>query len=206
MTTSASATPILSLPTSAAWRAWLRAHHARSPGVFLRIPKTSKTSVAGHAALTYATALEAALAWGWIDGQKRPGDETSWLQKFSPRGARSTWSKINRDKATALIAAGAMQPPGLAEVERAQRDGRWDAAYDSPRRAAVPEDLAAALAANPRAAAFFATLDAANRYSVLFRIQTPKKPETRAKRIEHFVAMLARHEKVHDRPRRVPKA
>ncbi len=115
------------------------------------------------------------------------------------------WSKINRDKATALIAAGTMQPPGLAEVERAQRDGRWDAAYDAPSRAAVPEDLAAALAANPRAAAFFATLDAANRYAVLWRVQTAKKPETRAKRIEDFVAMLAKHEKIHDRPRRAPK-
>ena len=170
--------------------------------MWLRLAKKAS----GTPSVTYAEAIGVALAWGWIDGQKRLGDETSWLQKFSPRGARSMWSKINRDKATALIAAGAMQPPGLAEVERAQRDGRWDAAYDAPSRAAVPEDLAAALAANPRAAAFFATLDAANRYSVLFRIQTPKKPETRAKRIEHFVAMLARHEKIHDRPRRVPKA
>ena len=175
---------------------------ATSRGVWLRLAKKAS----GTPSVTYAEAIGVALAWGWIDGQKRPGDETSWLQKFSPRGARSIWSKINRDKALALIASGAMQPPGLAEVERAKRDGRWDAAYDAPSRAAVPEDLAAALATSPRAAAFFATLDAANRYSVLFRIQTPKKPETRAKRIEHFVAMLARHEKIHDRPRRVPKA
>jgi uncharacterized protein YdeI (YjbR/CyaY-like superfamily) len=194
--------PTLAFADPRAFSTWLAANHATSRGVWLRLAKKAS----GTPSVTYAEAIGVALAWGWIDGQKRPGDETSWLQKFSPRGARSTWSKINRDKATALIAAGAMQPPGLAEVERAQRDGRWDAAYDPPSRAAVPEDLAAALAANPRAAAFFATLDAANRYSVLFRIQTPKKPETRAKRIEHFVAMLARHEKIHDRPRRVPKA
>jgi uncharacterized protein YdeI (YjbR/CyaY-like superfamily) len=193
--------PTLAFADSRAFSTWLAANHATSRGVWLRLAKKAS----GGPSVTYAEAIGVALAWGWIDGQKRLGDETSWLQKFSPRSARSKWSKINRDKATALIAAGAMRPPGLAEVERAQRDGRWAAAYDAPSRAAVPEDLAAALAANLRAAAFFATLDAANRYSVLFRIQTPKKPETRAKRIEQFVAMLARHEKIHDRPRRVPK-
>ncbi|MGD0835072.1 MAG: YdeI/OmpD-associated family protein [Polyangia bacterium] len=185
--------PTLAFADPRAFSSWLAANHATSRGVWLRLAKKAS----GTQSVTYAEAIGVALAWGWIDGQKRLGDETSWLQKFSRRGARSTWSKINRDKARALIAAGAMQPPGLAEVERAQRDGRWDAAYDAPSRAGVPEDLATALAANPRAAAFFATLDAANRYSVLFRIQTPKKPETRAKRIEHFVAMLARHEKIH---------
>ncbi len=199
--------PAGELPTVAfadprAFSTWLAANHATSRGVWLRLAKKAS----GIPSVTYAEAIDVALAWGWIDGQKRPGDESSWLQKFSPRGARSMWSKINRDKATALIAAGTMQPPGLAEVERAQRDGRWDAAYDAPSRAAVPEDLAAAFAANPRAAAFFATIDAANRYAVLFRVQTAKKPETRAKRIEDFVAMLARHEKIHDRPRRAPKA
>ncbi len=194
--------PTLAFADVRAFSTWLAANHATSRGAWLRLAKKAS----GTPSVTYAEAIGVALAWGWIDGQKRPGDATSWLQKFSPRGARSIWSKINRDKATALIAAGSMQPPGLAEVERARRDGRWDAAYDAPSRAAVPEDLAAALAANPRAAAFFATIDAANRYSVLFRIQTAKKPETRARRIEHFVAMLARHEKIHDRPRRVPKA
>jgi len=194
--------PTLAFADPRAFSTWLAANHATSRGVWLRLAKKAS----GTPSVTYAEAIGIALAWGWIDGQKLPGDQTSWLQKFSRRGARSTWSKINRDKATALITTGAMQPPGLAEVERAKRDGRWDAAYDAPSRAAVPEELAAALAANPRAAAFFATLDAANRYSVLYRIQTVKKPETRAKRIEHFVAMLARHEKIHDRPRRVPKA
>ncbi|HEY2517932.1 MAG TPA: YdeI/OmpD-associated family protein [Polyangiaceae bacterium] len=202
----ASKVPTGELPTLAfadprAFSTWLAANHDTSRGAWLRLAKKAS----GIPSVTYAEAIGVALAWGWIDGQKRPGDETSWLQKFSPRAARSMWSKINRDKATALIAAGAMQPAGLAEVTRAQRDGRWEAAYDAPSRAAVPEDLAAALAANPRAAAFFATLDAANRYSVLFRIQTAKKPETRTKRIEDFVAMLARHERIHDRPQRVPK-
>jgi uncharacterized protein YdeI (YjbR/CyaY-like superfamily) len=199
--------PAGELPTVAfadprAFSTWLAANHATSRGVWLRLAKKAS----GVPSVTYAEAIDVALAWGWIDGQKRLGDGASWLQRFSPRGARSMWSKINRDKATALIAAGTMQPPGLAEVERARRDGRWDAAYDAPSRAAVPEDLAAALAANPRAAAFFATLDAANRYAVLFRVQTAKKPETRAKRIEEFVAMLARHETIHDRPRRARKA
>jgi uncharacterized protein YdeI (YjbR/CyaY-like superfamily) len=194
--------PTLAFADPRAFSTWLAQHHATSRGVWLRLAKKAS----GVPSVTYTEAIGVALAWGWIDGQKRPGDDASWLQKFSPRAARSMWSKINRDKATALIAEGAMQPPGLAEVERARRDGRWDAAYDAPSRATVPEDLAAALAANPRAAAFFATLDAANRYSVLFRIQAPKKPETRARRIEELVAMLARHEKIHDRPGRRPKA
>lgn len=187
--------PILAFADPRAFSTWLAASHATSRGVWLRLAKKAS----GPPSVTYVEAIDVALTWGWIDGQKRPADEASWLQKFTPRGVRSPWSKINRDKATALIAAGTMQPPGLAEVERARHDGRWDAAYDPPSRSVVPEDLAAALAANPRASAFFATLDAANRYSVLYRIQTAKKPEKRAKRVEQFVAMLARHEKIHDR-------
>ncbi len=144
-----------------------------------------------------AEAIDVALAWGWIDGPKQRGDEASWLQKFTPRGAKSVWSRINREKARTLIEAGAMQPAGLAEVERAKRDGRWDAAYDPPCRAAVPDDLQAALAKNARAAAFFLKLDARNRYAVLWRVQTAKKVETRQKRIAGLVAMLARGEKVH---------
>ncbi|WP_437683998.1 YdeI/OmpD-associated family protein [Sorangium sp. So ce131] len=176
-----------------AWADWLASNHASSRGVWLKLAKKGS----GVASVTYAEALEVALAWGWIDGQKRPLDDAFWLQKFTPRGPKSVWSKINRDKALALIAAGEMKPPGLAQVERAQQDGRWDAAYDSPSRAAVPDDLSAALAANPRAAAFFAALNAANRYAVLFRVHTAKKPETRQKRIALFVEMLARHEKLH---------
>jgi uncharacterized protein YdeI (YjbR/CyaY-like superfamily) len=186
--------PTVAFADARAFATWLAVNHATSRGVWLRLAKKG----AGTPSVTYAEAIDVALVWGWIDGQKRPADETSWLQKFCRRGARSMWSKINRDKATALIAAGAMRPPGLAEVERAKRDGRWEAAYDAPSRAVVPEDLAAALAANPRAAAFFATLDAANRYSVLFRVQAPKKAETRARKIEEFVAMLARGERVHE--------
>ncbi|HVU52342.1 MAG TPA: bacteriocin-protection protein, partial [Polyangia bacterium] len=119
------AAPVLALATTASWRAWLRANHARSPGVFLRIPKVSKAAPAPRGALTHPAALEAALAWGWIDGQKRALDASAWLQRFTPRGPRSGWSKLNRAKAEALIAAGKMEAPGRAEVERARRDGRW---------------------------------------------------------------------------------
>ncbi len=185
--------PVLSFATSRAWSTWLATHQASSSGVWLKIAKKGAKS----ASVTYVEALEAALAWGWIDGQKGKLDDAWWLQRFTPRGAKSIWSKINREKAVALIEAGEMKPSGLAEVERAKRDGRWEAAYDSPSRATVPPDLAKALAANPRAARFFETLESSNRYAILFRIHTAKKPETRATRIEKFVAMLARHEKLH---------
>jgi uncharacterized protein YdeI (YjbR/CyaY-like superfamily) len=185
----------LSVPTPTAWNAWLRAHHASSRGVFLRIPKKAKASGAGS--LTYATALEAALAWGWIDGQKRALDAAAWLQRFTPRGPRSGWSKINRAKAEALIANGRMRAPGLAEVERAKRDGRWDRAYDGARAATVPPDLADALQRNARARAFFEGLDGANRYAILYRVHAAKLPATRARRIQTFVALCARHETLH---------
>lgn len=187
--------PVATFRDQAAWAAWLREHHAGSKGVWVKLAKGKP------GALTYAQAVESALAWGWIDGQKRALDERFWLQKFTPRGRRSGWSKINRDKALALIAAGRMQPPGLAEVERAREDGRWDAAYDPPSRATIPDDLAAALAANPRAQAFFATVNAANRYAVLYRVQTARKPETRARRIVELVAMLGRGKLLHEGPR-----
>jgi uncharacterized protein YdeI (YjbR/CyaY-like superfamily) len=193
------ASPVLAPATPAAWRAWLRANHARSSGVFLRIPKVTRSSDAR--ALSYPSALEAALAWGWIDGQKRALDADAWLQRFAPRGPRSGWSKINRAKAEALIAAGEMEPPGRAEVERAKRDGRWDRAYAGARAATVPPDLARALARAPRARAFFETLDSANRYAILYRVETAKLPETRARRIEDFVGMCARGETLHP-PRR----
>jgi uncharacterized protein YdeI (YjbR/CyaY-like superfamily) len=151
----------------------------------------------GPPALSYADALDVALVWGWIDGQKRAHDERAWLQRFTPRRARSAWSKINCAKAEALIRAGEMQPAGLAEVERARQDGRWDAAYDSARTAQVPDDLAQALARNKPASAFFAELDGTNRYAILYRVQTAKKPETRAARIAKFVAMLSKRETLH---------
>jgi uncharacterized protein YdeI (YjbR/CyaY-like superfamily) len=138
--------------------------------------------------------VEVALCFGWIDGQGRSKDEISWLQKFTPRRKTSSWSKINRERALALIAAGRMRPPGLAEIRRAKQDGRWKAAYDSPKRSKVPDDLRKALAKNTRALAFFAELNARNRYAILYRIQTAKKPETRARRIAEFVKMLARRE------------
>lgn len=185
--------PTLAFATSRAFADWLAAHHASSRGIWLRFAKKAS----GKASITYPEAIDVALAWGWIDGQKQRGDEGWWLQRFTPRGAKSVWSKINRDKALALIKAGAMKPAGLAEVERAKKDGRWDVAYDPPSRASVPDDLQAALAKNARAAAFFLTLDARNRYAVLWRVQTAKKVETRQKRIAQFVAMLARGEKLH---------
>ena len=185
--------PVLSFPTARKWEEWLAKHHGDSRGLWLKIAKKG----AEAATVTYAEALDAALCFGWIDGQKGALDETHWLQKFTPRGPRSPWSKVNREKAEALIESGRMKPAGLAEIEKAKASGRWEAAYDSQSRATVPEDLQQELDKNPAAAQFFATLDSANRYAILYRIQEPKKPETRVKRIEKFIGMLERGEKVH---------
>ena len=176
-----------------AWAAWLESNHADSPGLWLRHAKKAS----GLASVSYAEALDVALCYGWIDGQKKSYDESSWLQKWTPRGAKSIWSKINREKALKLIEQARIQPAGLAEVERAKQDGRWEAAYDSHSTATVPDDLQAALDSNAEAGAFFATLNSTNRYAILFRIQTAKKAETRAKRIREFIGMLERHEKMH---------
>lgn len=184
---------ILSFASQKQWEEWLDKNHRSSKGLWLKIAKKG----AETDTVQYAEALEVALAHGWIDGQKGALDETFWLQKFTPRGPRSKWSKINRDKATALIESGRMKPAGHAEVERAKADGRWEAAYDGQSKASVPEDLQRELDANPDAAAFFATLESYNRYAILYRIQDAKKPETRAKRIEKFIGMLKRGEKVH---------
>lgn len=191
--TAAKDLPMLSFATTRAWSKWLAANHASSPGIWLKIAKKGGSSKS----VTYAEALEIALAWGWIDGQKGKLDETWWLQRFTSRKAKSPWSKINRAKAEALIAAGAMEAPGLLEVDRAKRDGRWQRAYDGAASASMPVDLAAAFARSAGALAFFETLDSANRYAILYRVQTAKKPETRAERIERFVAMCARHERIH---------
>jgi uncharacterized protein YdeI (YjbR/CyaY-like superfamily) len=185
--------PTLSFTRQRSWATWLGKHHSTSAGVWLRIAK--KTS--GRKSITHDEALEVALCYGWIDGQAKSDGDAHWVQKFTPRGKRSLWSKRNREKALALIAAGAMRPAGLAEVDRAKGDGRWNAAYDSPSRIAVPDDLQAALTANTRAQRFFATLNGQNRYAVLFRIHTARKAETRQKRIQQFVAMLARGEKIY---------
>jgi uncharacterized protein YdeI (YjbR/CyaY-like superfamily) len=168
------------------WEAWLRDHHDTVPGVWIRFAKKGS----GVPTVTYLEALHAALCFGWIDGQARSLDDAAYVQRFTPRRARSIWSKRNRDFATALIEAGRMQPAGLREVERAKADGRWDAAYDAPSTATVPADLQRALDASPAAAEFFATLNSQNRYAILHRVQTAKRPETRARRIEKFVAML----------------
>jgi uncharacterized protein YdeI (YjbR/CyaY-like superfamily) len=175
------------------WLAWLEKNHDKSPGIWLRIAKKDS----GLRSVSYKEALDVALCYGWIDGQKRPESAEAWLQKFLPRSAKSIWSKINREKALALIASGRMQSAGLAAVESAKANGRWDAAYDSFSSATVPTDLQAALDAEPGAQAFFATLDRTNRYAILWRIQTVKRAETRARKIDEYVRMLARHEKIH---------
>ncbi|MFL6193682.1 MAG: YdeI/OmpD-associated family protein [Thermoanaerobaculia bacterium] len=185
--------PVLLFKRPEDWAAWLDKNHESSSGIWMRLAKKASALES----VTYAEALEEALRHGWIDGQKKAYDEESWLQKFTRRGKKSIWSKINREKAEELIRDGRMQPPGLAEVERARADGRWDGAYDSQKSAAVPEDFQAALDGNPRAKAFFATLESYNRYAILFRIQTAKKAETRARNIQRFIEMLERHEKVH---------
>ena len=185
--------PVLAFASKQAWDSWLAEQHATSDGVWLKFAKKGT----GIPTVTYAEAVETALCYGWIDSQLRSLDSDYYLQRFTPRKARSKWSKINRSKAEELIAAGAMQPAGLLEVERAKADGRWDAAYDSPRAATVPEDLQRALDADPAAAAFFATLSKANRYAILYRIQDAKRPETRRRRIEHLVAMLREQRTIH---------
>jgi len=177
----------------AAWERWLAEHHDGSGCLWLKLAKKGATTPT----LSYAEALDVALCYGWIDGQKGSYDAAYWLQRFCRRGPRSKWSQINRDKVAALVKAGRMQPAGAAAVEAARADGRWDAAYEPQSRATVPPDLQAALDANPEAAAFWKDLNSANRYAVLYRVQDAKKPETRARRIEQFVAMLSRDEKLY---------
>jgi uncharacterized protein YdeI (YjbR/CyaY-like superfamily) len=183
--------PVLSFAQRSDWAEWLDGHHGSSSGAWLQFKKKGSSG----SSVTYSEAVEVALCYGWIDGQGRSGGEEHWLVKFTPRSKRSIWSKRNREKVLALIASGEMQPPGLAEVERALADGRWDAAYDSPSQINVPEDLEAALVANPAAKAFFEGLDSRNRYTVLFRIQTAQRPQTREKRIQDLVEKLAKSEK-----------
>lgn len=175
------------------WAAWLAENHADAAGVWLRLERKAP----GSTALTYPEALEAAIAHGWIDGTRKRLDERHYLQRFTPRRARSKWSKINRDKAVDLIERGEMTPAGLREVERAKADGRWDAAYAGQRTMEVPEDLRAELDRNPVARERFAGLDSRNRYAILYRIGDAKRPETRARRIAKFVAMLNEGETIY---------
>ena len=185
--------PILRFANRAAFRKWLGAHHASKAGLWLQIGKAG----ASRKSVTYADALDVALCFGWIDGQKKSHDEESFLQKFTPRQKRSPWSKRNREHVARLTAAGEMHAAGLAAVDAAKADGRWERAYDSPGTSTVPDDLQAALDAHPKAKAFFDTLKGANRYAILYRVQTAVKAETRARRIAEFVAMLQRGETLH---------
>ncbi|HWY46184.1 MAG TPA: YdeI/OmpD-associated family protein [Bryobacteraceae bacterium] len=185
--------PIRLFKSKQDWAAWLDKNHRKSAGLWLRLAKKGSRL----RSVTYPEALEVALCYGWIDGQKRPESNETWLQRFVSRSSKSIWSKINREKALALIVSGEMKAAGLEAIENAKKNARWDAAYDSPSKATVPSDFQAALDANPRAAAFFKTLDGANRYAVLWRIQTVKKAETRARKIVQFIEMLERKEKIH---------
>lgn len=185
--------PTLLFESPQAWVSWLDEHSTAAKGVWLKIAKKG----AGITTLSYTEALESALCYGWIDGQKAAFDEQYWLQKFTPRGPRSIWSKINCEKAEALIAAGRMQPEGLRQVERAKADGRWDAAYHSQSAITVPDDLQRELDNNPQAQQFFNTLNSQNRYAILFRISTARKPETRAARIQKFMDMLSKQERIY---------
>jgi uncharacterized protein YdeI (YjbR/CyaY-like superfamily) len=185
--------PTLLFAGPAELEAWLEQNQAESDGAWLKIAKKG----ASEPSVTYAEALELALCFGWIDSQKRGHDDQHFLQRFTPRRPRGRWSKINREKAEALLAAGAVRPSGMAEIEAAKADGRWEAAYDGQRTAKVPDDLRAELDGNPAAREFFETLDGANRYAVIYRLNDAKKPETRARRLRKFVAMLERGEKIH---------
>lgn len=175
------------------WADWLARQHDKSTGVWLQLAKKDS----GIASVSYDEALDVALCYGWIDGQKKGLDDKYWLQKFTPRGPRSIWSKINTEKAERLIASGEMKPAGLQAVELAKQDGRWEKAYEGQKRVSVPDDFQAALDNNEKAGAFFATLNSTNRYAILFRIHNAKKPETRAKRILQFVEMLEKGQKIY---------
>lgn len=183
----------LAFKSSAAFRKWLAANHGQVDGVWLRFYKAKS----GQPSVTHDEALDHALCFGWIDGQAKPFDEQSWLQKFTPRLARSGWSKRNTEHVERLVKAGLMMPAGLEAVEAAKADGRWQAAYDSPRNAAPPPDFLKALNRNKKAKAFFESLNRANVYAIVYRLQTAKKPETRARRMENILAMLDRGEKFH---------
>ena len=184
---------VLAFPSPADWHAWLEEHHAASPGLWVKIAKKGS----GIDSVRYPQVLESALCFGWIDGRRRALDEHHFLQRFTPRRSRSRWSQINRDTAERLIAEGRMKPAGLAEVQRARDDGRWDAAYAGQKSMGIPEDLQRELDARPQAAEFFAGLTSQNRYAILYRLHDAKKQETRARRLATFVAMLEAGETMH---------
>jgi uncharacterized protein YdeI (YjbR/CyaY-like superfamily) len=185
--------PVFLFPTQKDWHTWLEDNYNQPQGVWLKHAKKSS----GKESVSYREALEEALCYGWIDSQKQAYDSDYYLQKFTPRGPKSVWSKINVAKVESLIKMGKIQPSGLVAVDAAKQDGRWDAAYDSPRTSAVPKDFQAALEENPKAKQFFETLNKANVFALCWRVQTAKKPETRMARIEKFIDMLNRGEKLH---------
>lgn len=185
--------PILLFESKKKWADWLAKQHDKSAGVWLKLAKKD----AGVPTVTYAEAVEVALCYGWIDGQAKRVDDKYWFQKYTPRGPRSIWSKINTERAERLVARGEMNPAGLKAIEAAMKDGRWDAAYASPKNITVPDDFQAALDQNQKARDFFETLTGSNRYAILFRIQTAKKADTRARRIQQFIEMLEKNEKLY---------
>lgn len=185
--------PSLPFASKKKWADWLAKQHDKSTGIWLKLAKKGSEIPS----VTYDEAVDTALCYGWIDGQKKGFDDKYWLQKFTPRGARSIWSKINTERVEKLIKSGEMKPAGLKVVEAAKQDGRWDAAYESQKNISVPDDLQTALDQNPKAKAFFAALNSANRYAILFRIHNAKKAETRFRRIQQFVEMLERGEKLY---------
>jgi uncharacterized protein YdeI (YjbR/CyaY-like superfamily) len=185
--------PTRAFKDAKAWDSWLAKNHMTANGMWMRLAKKAS----GTKSITYAEAVEVALCYGWIDGLKRPESATTWLQRFTPRRAKSIWSEINREKALGLITSGRMQPAGLEQVERAKRDGRWDAAYQSPKSATMPPDFQKELNRHPKAKAFFKTLSRTNSYAIMWRIQTAKKPETRERRIRTYIEMLEKGESIH---------
>lgn len=183
----------MAFKSSAQFRSWLEKNHASSDGIWLRLFKKD----AAQKSINHDEALDQALCYGWIDGQAQPHDDRSWLQKFTPRRARSGWSKLNTSRVERLFKTGQMAPAGLEAVEAAKADGRWQAAYDSPRNAAPPDDFLKALGKDKKAKAFFESLNRANVYAIVYRLQTAKKPETRKRRMEVILEMLRRGEKFH---------
>jgi uncharacterized protein YdeI (YjbR/CyaY-like superfamily) len=181
--------PIISFAYPKGWESWLHKRYSDSKGIWLKIARKES----GIRSISYSEALEIALCYGWIDGQKRSLDDNYWLQKFTPRGPKSVWSKVNREKAEALIVQEKIKPAGLEQVRLAKEDGRWDRAYDSQSKITIPPDFQQELDKNPKAKEFFSTINSINRYAILMRIQTAKKPETRSSRIHRFVDMLAKH-------------
>jgi uncharacterized protein YdeI (YjbR/CyaY-like superfamily) len=185
--------PVLAFASSAEWEAWLEAQPATSKGVWLKLAKAAS----GIPSVSKQEAIDGALCHGWIDGQLDKFDTNHWVIRFTPRRPKGRWSQANRERALALIRLGRMQPAGMRAIDQAKHDGRWEAAYAPQSKATVPEDLQSVLDRSPRAKRYFDQLDSRNRYAILYRVQDAKKPETRAQRIEKYVAMLARGETIY---------